>query len=245
MSLSPESTHGKLVLVSAGIGDDDNITLKGLKAIQNADLILAMPFVERQLQKHLPRGIPILDAGHGLFSSLGRRGDNQLKTKYQEDQIRHRIREAIAKGLSVVVVEFGDPTLFGPQSGYLTEFRDLKPTVIPGISSFNAANALLGQSLLHDTQQRLLMTTAHGLADYKGTLPDILVLFTMQLEIPQLSQLLLSLYPGETPVVLIFHAGFSANQKRIHLQLNALANISNRLDIPWECMIYVGAIDDI
>lgn len=245
MSIISKGSVGELLLVSAGIGDADNITLKALQAIKQADLILAMPFVERQLQEYLPSGVPVLDAGHGLFSPLARQGDKQEKIQYQENQIRQHIREAIAEGLCVVVIEFGDPTLFGPQSGYLTEFRDLNPGVIPGISSFNAANALLQQPLLHSSHQQLLISTVQGLADYTGTLPDILVLFTMQLEIPQLSHRLLSLYSRDTPVVLIFHAGFSANQKRIHMQLDALVNTSKQFDIPWECMIYVGAIHDV
>ena len=239
---SSEVSPGELFLLSAGIGDADNLTLKALNTLKRADLVLAMPFLQQQLAAYLPEGIPVLDPGHGLFSPLARRGGNPIDIARKEDEIRERIRMAISQGRCVVVVEFGDPTLFGPQAGYLAEFRDLNPTILPGISSFNAANALLGQPLLHDASQRLLMTTAQGLKNYTGSLPDILVLFTMQLDAPTLSQQLLQRYPPDTAVALVFHAGFSHAQRSTHLRLDELATTAGALNIPRECLIYVGQL---
>jgi len=243
---TPLATAGELFLVSAGIGDADNLTLKALKIIQQADLILAMPFVARQLEEHLPTGVEVLDAGHGLFTPLARNGSNTPEQiEQQESHVRQRVREAIAAGQQVVVIEFGDPTLFGPQVGYLQEFHDLNPVILPGISSFNAANALLCQPLLHGGSQRLMLTTLRGLDGFTGTPPDLLVLFTMRLELPKLADRLLQLYPESTAVALVISAGFSERQQVQHLTLGRLKAESTDLEIPWDCLIYVGAINEI
>lgn len=236
---------GKLVLVSAGIGDADNLTLAVLKTIRQAQLILAMPFVSRQLEEHLPGDVEVLDAGHGLFTPLARRDRDPEQVDRQEAEVRRRVRQAVNAGQRVVVIEFGDPTLFGPQAGYLQEFRDLNPVVLPGISSFNAANALLCQPLLHGGSQRLMLTTPRGLDGFSGTAPEVLVLFTMRLELPALADRLLQLYPEDTAVALVFAAGFSKRQRVVHLNLTRLKDEGSQLDIPWDCLIYVGDLDAI
>ncbi len=239
---------GELFLASAGIGDVGNLTLKVLQTVQRADLILAMPFVTRQLAEYLPEGVEILDPGHGLFTPLARigaarSGGDPAQVEQQETSVRQRVREAVAAGKCVVVVEFGDPALFGPQVGYLEEFRDLEPVVLPGISCFNAANALLRQPLLHGGSERLMMTSVWGMEGFTGTAPDVLVLFTMQLDLPALQALLLQYYPADTAVALVFSAGFSGREQVVHLTLGTLVDDGSALDIPWDCLIYVGDID--
>ena len=46
-------------------------------------------------------------------------------------------------GKTVAIVADGDPTIYSPWGWIPEHFTDLKPNVIPGISSFNAANAAL------------------------------------------------------------------------------------------------------
>ncbi len=232
--------QGELYLVSAGIGDAENITLKALHVIQRADLILAMPFVQQQLSEYLPAGVEVIDPGHGLFTELAKRGNKTaLDISRAEQEIREHIRQAVARGECVAVLEFGDPTLFGPQSGYLTEFADLNPLVIAGISSFNAANAVLAESLLGDQNRTMLLSGIHGLDDIGVDLPDVLVLFTMRMQLPELSEKLLSLYTPHTLVNLVFFAGFAATQQSIAIPLHKLATLENELDIPWECLMYI------
>ena len=245
MSTSAEKPCGKLYLVSAGIGDAENMTIKALKIIQKADLLLAMPFVHQQLSELLPKGVPLLDPGHGLFTPhVPSFGDPKAIAR-QEEEIRTQIRHYVDSGQSVVLIEFGDPLLLGPQIGYLEEFRDLKPEILPGISCFNAANAQLCQPVLGGKNRQLMMSTLEGLNNWQGTLPDMLVLFTMQLELPQLSHRLRALYPGDTMLALVCHAGFSQHQQVHYLCLEQLEAVASGLNIPWECLIYVGNIDAI
>ena len=73
MSLESNSTTtSQLYLISMGIGDPDNITLRALKTVEKADVI----FASTQLQEKfaaLLKNKELHNSGHGLFTSLARR----------------------------------------------------------------------------------------------------------------------------------------------------------------------------
>lgn len=238
--------QGSLFLVSTGIGDPENITLKALNTIRQANLILAMPFVQKQIEPYFPENVEIMDAGHGLFTPLARCDDTKIEhVEKTENEVRHRIRQVIKSGGCVVVAEFGDPTLFGPQIGYMSEFDDLNPTIISGISSFNAANALLKQSILQTMNSNLMLSSVKAIQTYQGKMPDVLVLFTMRLEMESLINYLSEHYQPDTQVALVFNAGFTEKQQVVYTSLSSLMQTVDSLDIPWECLIYIGKLQNI
>ncbi|MCB5163177.1 SAM-dependent methyltransferase [Marinomonas algarum] len=246
--MNSNSTHqmGRLHLVSAGIGDSDNLTLKAVHVIQEADVVIAMQFVQRQTESYYKECVQVFDAGHGLFTELSRRGNADVaKIEAQENKIRDVIHQSVQCGLNVAVIEFGDPTLYGPQVGYLKEFSELKPIIVPGISSFNAANAMLRQSLLNSQSQTLMLSSVSAIQQYKVNPPSVLVLFTMKMEIEKMVEALLELYVPETQVALAFNAGFTTKQQTIYVKLRDLVEESNKIDIPWECLVYVGNIKEM
>lgn len=237
---------GLFSLVSAGIGDSDNLTLKAIRAIESADVVIAMPFVQRQTEFFYKEGVQVFDAGHGLFSELSRRGkDNTQQIEEHENTIREVVYKSIREGLNVTVIEFGDPTLFGPQVGYLKEFSHLNPVIIPGISSFNAANVMLRQPLLNSESQTLMLSSVNAIQKYKINPPSVLVLFTMKMEIERMVEALLELYVPDTQVALAFNAGFTEKQKIVYVKLKNLVATSSEIDIPWECLVYVGNIKEM
>lgn len=54
---------GKVYLVGAGPGDPDLITLKGLKCIQEADVILYDRLVNKELLNHAKDGVELINCG--------------------------------------------------------------------------------------------------------------------------------------------------------------------------------------
>ncbi|MBK1649680.1 SAM-dependent methyltransferase [Rhabdochromatium marinum] len=248
-SESPAQTtatqHGQLFLVSTGIGDPDNMTIRAHNTIQEADVVFGMQRVREQLSELL-EGKETYEAGHGLFRALGH---DQADKQRLEAQARKIIRAAIAEGKSVVVLDYGDPMIYGPQSGYLQEFADLDPVVVPGISSFNAANAALGRAIVGGGQSEgILLTRApHArdsderqqafaqLAEAKPTL----VLFTMRSELEKTVAELSRYYPTDTPIAIVMHAG----DRQQEVMTATLASIGEQLEgreLPFEHLIYVG-----
>ncbi|PJC86684.1 tetrapyrrole methylase [Vibrio sp. HA2012] len=237
------NAKGQFFLVSAGIGDADNMTLRAVNTIKQADVLIAMSFVVEQIKEYVPENARILDAGHGLFTELARHDNNsEEEILALENEYRLLIRAAVEQGLNVVLVEFGDPLMFGPQVGYLKEFSDLEPVIIPGISSFNAANGVIGQSVLGKGVNTLMLTSIKVLDQMHTPPSDVLVLFTMRLNLNQLIDKLLNIYPADTQLSIVLHAGFKDKQQVISTTLEMSKSLINEENIPWECLIYVGNI---
>nr|WP_321414351.1 uroporphyrinogen-III C-methyltransferase [uncultured Allomuricauda sp.] len=116
---------GKLTVVGAGPGDVDLITLKGVKALQNADVVLYDALVDSKLLEYAPQAEQIfVGKRKGCYS-------------YQQAQINDLIVERATQGLHVVRLKGGDPFVFGRgaeemehASGY-----GIEVAVVPGISS--------------------------------------------------------------------------------------------------------------
>ncbi|MBK1701649.1 SAM-dependent methyltransferase [Thiococcus pfennigii] len=240
--------RGQLYLVSLGIGDPDNITVRAQKTIAGADIVLGMERLREQYGELL-RGKDLHEAGHGLFRPLGRRARDGETIAAQEAQVRRLVREAVAAGKRVAVIDYGDPTIYGPQIGYLREFADLDPVVVPGISSFNAANAALGRSLTDgDGSRSVILTAAAGrrgegsrdtlekLAETRSTL----VLFTMRSQLPEVIEQLRRQYPGETPIAIVSHAGYAEREQVLTATLDTILERVGGADLPFEHLIYVG-----
>jgi len=230
---------GRFLIVNAGPGGRGNITLRGLEALQAADLVIAS---ERQRARFAAdlAGREVIDGGHGLFTDLALRRLSPEEAARQEDDIRARIESVHAAGGTVVLLESGDAALFSPYRGYLAAFRHLLPELVPGASSFNAANAALGQSLLHDQRHRLQMTGLAAFMEADGTaLPEVWVLFCMGLDLPELAAKARALYPPETPVALVLDAGYPECEV-IRCRVDTLAEPGGReISFPT-CIIYIG-----
>lgn len=153
------ATPGKLALVSMGTGDPDNMTIRAQKTIAAADIFFTMGG-RSDRYGDLVKGKPVYDAEHGLFGKDGARprksAEDAEKLRVENRRI---IREAVAAGKNVVILDNGDPTIFGPQIGYMEEFADLNPEIVPGISSFNAANAALQTSVVNGAARAVMLTS--------------------------------------------------------------------------------------
>ena len=90
----------KLTLVGAGPGDPELITLKGVKALQQADVILYDALVNPELLRHAPkaRHIPV--------------GKRAGKASVKQQTINQLIVEHALPGNHVVRLKGGDPFLF-------------------------------------------------------------------------------------------------------------------------------------
>lgn len=116
----------KLILVGAGPGDEELITVKGLNAIKNAKAILYDALVNPDLLKNAPSDIPKVFVGK-------RKGQHH----YSQEKINELIVEHAIKYDSVVRLKGGDPFVFG--RGYeeliYAHQHDITTEYIPGISS--------------------------------------------------------------------------------------------------------------
>lgn len=240
MEVVSKHVGGKFYLVSTGIGDTDNMTLRAHKIISKADVIIGLPFLRANLGALLD-GKQQEESYHGLFTPLALRHADAAEVARRESHARYVIRGAYADGKTIVLLDYGDPSIFGPQIGYVKEFADLNPKVIPGISSLNAANAALGQPLLNLASASLQVCALDGLQG-KGISPAAMVFFTMRMNIDTLIAQLRADYPLTTPVALVLYAGFETQQKVVRATLGSLVQVTKGLELPWEYLIYIGDV---
>jgi uroporphyrin-III C-methyltransferase len=116
----------RLTLVGAGPGDPDLITLKGIKALQEAQVVLYDALVHPQLLEHVPPT--------SLKRFVGKRAGLHV---YSQEEINEMIvRYAFSHG-RVVRLKGGDPFVFGrgyEEIAYAESFN-IETVVVPGISS--------------------------------------------------------------------------------------------------------------
>lgn len=117
--------NGKLTVVGAGPGDVDLITLKGVKALQTADVVLYDALVSEELLDYAPQAEKIF---------VGKRKGCYT---YQQEQINELIVQRAHQGHHVVRLKGGDPFVFGRGAEEMEYAAGLglEVAVVPGISS--------------------------------------------------------------------------------------------------------------
>lgn len=125
----------KLTIVGAGPGDEDLITIKAIKAIGIANVILYDALINEALLKHASPKAELIFVGKrkGCYA-------------YQQNQINELIVERAHRCGHVVRLKGGDPFIFGrgaEELEYAKEYA-IEVAVIPGISSCAAVPAYQG-----------------------------------------------------------------------------------------------------
>jgi uroporphyrin-III C-methyltransferase/precorrin-2 dehydrogenase/sirohydrochlorin ferrochelatase len=152
--------NGLVTLVGAGPGDPELLTLRAVRALQAADIILVddlvapeiLDFARREAKKML-----VGKTGHG--------------PSCKQEEINALMVTLARAGKRVVRLKGGDPMIFGRATEEIAACRaaGIPVEVVPGISAAQGAASRLGVSLTHrETARRVQYLTGHG-AD--GRLP--------------------------------------------------------------------------
>lgn len=130
-----ENRKPKVSIVGAGPGDKDLITVKGLKALQDADVILYDALVDVALLQEAPKD--------SIKIFVGKRAGRPCK---KQEEINDLIVKHAFEFGHVVRLKGGDPFVFGrghEELQYIHNFN-IPVTVIPGISSATSVPLLQG-----------------------------------------------------------------------------------------------------
>ena len=144
---------GSVVLLGAGPGDPGLLTLRGLRALNEADVILHDRLVSVEVL-----GLARRDAER---IEVAKQAGNHHTT---QEQIHALMLEHAAAGRRVVRLKGGDPFVFG-RGGEELEFlrsHGIAYEVVPGITAALACAAYAGVPLTHrDHAQSVRLVTAH------------------------------------------------------------------------------------
>ena len=230
---------GRVTLVGAGPGDADYLTLKALRALQAADVILFDDLVSDEVLELARR-----EARRILVGKRGGRDSCR-----QEDINRTMISLAKA-GRHVVRLKSGDPMIFGRAGEELAELEreNIPVEVVPGITTALALAAQLKLSLTHrDCAQSVRFVTGHardgrlpGNLDWRALAdPSTTHIYYMAGRTARMlaAGLLEAGLDGETPVVVATDVSRPQQQVQ-HLTLAALG--SSSIDVSRPVVIGIG-----
>jgi uroporphyrin-III C-methyltransferase / precorrin-2 dehydrogenase / sirohydrochlorin ferrochelatase len=151
---------GSVVLVGAGPGDPELLTLRAVRALQSADVILIDDLVSREVldfARREAKKMMVGKTGHGPAC--------------KQDEINALMVKLAKAGKRVVRLKGGDPMIFGRAGEEIAACRaaNIPVEVVPGISAAQGAASRLLVSLTHRAQaRRLQYVTGH---DRDGKLP--------------------------------------------------------------------------
>jgi len=154
LTATAASEAGAVTLVGAGPGDPELLTLRAVRALQSADVILFDDLVAPGILDFARR-----EAKKMLVGKTGHRAS------CKQDDI-NRLMISLAKaGRRVVRLKGGDPLIFGRADEEITACRDagIAVDVVPGITTAQGAASRLAVSLTRrGTARRLQYITGHG-----------------------------------------------------------------------------------
>jgi uroporphyrin-III C-methyltransferase len=235
---------GKVTLVGAGPGDPELLTLKALKAIQQATVLLVDDLVSPEVVAHAPKDARIVHVGK-------RGGCKSTPQAFIEKLMLMAARE----GENVVRLKGGDPFIFGRGGEEVEHLRaaGIEVEVVNGITSGLAAVTSLGVPLTHrEHAQGVIFLTGH--AQKGAEHPDwktlaaaardarlTLVIYMGVRSAERIQQDLLSGLPGETPVAIVQRASLP-DQRHAVTTLAALADTIARESLASPSVIVVGDV---
>lgn len=221
--------------VGAGCGAPDLITVRGMKLLERADMIIyAGSLVNPQLLDYAKDDCEILNSAYMTL-----------------DEVISAIRRAVKENKNVVRLHTGDPSIYGAIREQMDRLDELniEYRICPGVSSFcGAAAALKKEYTLPDVSQTVIITRMAGrtsvpesesiasLAAHNATM--VIFLSTGMLE--KLSaELIRGGYRPDTPAAIVYKASWK-DEKICRCNVSELAETAEKNSINKTALIVVG-----
>jgi len=149
---SHDPKAGHVLLVGAGPGPVDLMTVRAVRAVESAQALLYDALISEEAIALAPPGCVRIQTGK-------RAG----KPSMHQDEINRLMLRLARKGLRVVRLKGGDPSIFGRVGEEAAFLRDhgVPVEVVPGVTAACAAAAQFGFPLTHRGEaRRVVFTTA-------------------------------------------------------------------------------------
>lgn len=154
----PARAYGPVLLVGAGPGDPDLLTIRALRALQQADVILH--------DRLISDAVLALKGPQALLLPVGKEG---FGASFPQTLTNALMIDHARRGLLVVRLKSGDPGIFGrlEEEVAALEAANIPFTIVPGITSASAAAAAIGQGLTQRGRNAALrILTGHDMAGF-------------------------------------------------------------------------------
>ena len=241
-ALKESNLMGKVYIVGAGPGDEELITLKGLRCIKEADVILYDRLINKQLLSYAQPNAKLVFCG-------------KLPNRHAmiQEHINYSLVHYANQGKVVTRLKGGDPFVFGrgAEEAEVLAKNKIPYEIVPGVTSGIAAAAYAGIPVTHrDLSSSFAIVTGHmreGKDDSikweslaKGI--DTIAIYMGVGNLPYIcSQLVTNGRCATTPVALV-HMGTYNEQQTVVGTLETIVQIVQEQNIKNPSMIIVGEV---
>ena len=235
----PEKRPGEIILVGAGPGDAGLLTLRGLQALQQADVVFYDNLVTPEVRELVRRDAETICVGK---SASG--------VSVPQQEINRLLVDAAKEGKTVIRLKGGDPFIFGRGGEELQAAAEagIPFQVVPGVTAAAGATAYAGIPLTHrDYAQSATFITGHFGAENSpldwarlAQSGQTLAIYMGSLKAAEISaQLIAHGRDSNTPVAVISR-GTRADQQTITGTLQQLEELAK--DAPMPALLVVGEV---
>ena len=226
---------GKVWITGAG-SEAGLITVSGLKALREAQVVVYDDLLDHSLLREVPEGCEKV--------CVGKRKNAH---KMEQEEIHALLIDRARKGLQVVRLKGGDPTVFGRggEEALALEEAGVPYEMIPGVSSCISAPEHFGIPITHrGMASSFTVVTGHGagktaesfsvLAGIKGTL----VFLMGHSRAGEIADGLLQAGMDPDTPACVLSCAFMPNERRVDGRLAALARIAG--EVPAPAILVIG-----
>jgi len=234
-----------VVLCGAGPGDPELVTLKAVRRLSEADLVLYDALVHPELLALAPQAELVF---------VGKRAGRPSE---RQQRINERMLEEAKAGKTVVRLKGGDPYLFGrgSEEAELLAEHGIPFEVVPGVPSPLAATAYSGISLTHRTRSSsvLYLTATESAGKDRSshdwaklaTGPETLVIFMGMRKLPTLMELLVEHgRDPQTPAAVVQNASLP-KQRVVVGTVGDIAQRAREAGLGLPSLIIVGDVVEL
>lgn len=227
----------KVYFIGAGPGDPELITIKALKIIQDADIIIyAGSLVNKKIIKfNKKKSVKIYNSA-------------ELKL----DQIIEIIDKGVKEDKLIARLHTGDPSIFGAifEQMVMLDSKGIKYEIIPGVSSASAANATIKwEFTIPEVSQTVIFTRVEGKTPmpHNQKLSEVaklnatLVIFLSISLIEKVQKELLEGYSTDTPVVIAKRVSWP-DEQIIFTNIKDMVDVVKKNNIKRTALILVGEV---
>ncbi len=254
---------GKFYVVGMGPAGPDLTASGALSIVKNADVYLTSP----GLPKRFDRFSEYIDPEKVAFDPWKPFMDKDVRQLKKDDypawqahtekhrkRIQAFVMDQINSGKTVVMMDGGDPCVYGPTLHRLLKGFDASLfEVIPGIGAFNAAGAALKASYTPEDVRFIMLTSPRSLfgenwekddgilkdlAKYKTNMVWYMSLGSVERVVKAMSEY----YPPDLPIAIVYYAGYPDRQRVLKSSLKDILEDISEIDEQWLGLFVAGPI---
>jgi len=230
--------NGKVFLVGAGPGDPDLLTVKALRLIESAQVVLHDDLVGAEILRLIPSTAHVRSVG----KRCGRKS-------VQQEEINALLIAFASFGVNVIRLKGGDPSIFGRGGEEMDALRKagVEFEVVPGVTSALASAAAAQVSLTHrDKSSAVVLLSSHpanpeqpvAWSSYVASGATLAVYMPGFHYQETADQLLKAGLKPTTPCAIVSRV--TSSEQQIHR--TSLADLSNAPKLPAPTLLLIGDV---